>query len=246
MKQRDDQESEMEEGSNAPMCERGNDLIAYLYGEVDERESGSFELHLRSCEQCKVELGSFRQVRESIIGWRHESLGFVTGNALPVGANVPTGYEPGKRSALAAIRGFLDLSPLWMKAGVAFASIVFCVAAALAVTRLFDQPTPAIVAVEKRYTEAELKAIVAEAVAKERNLNVKSESSSTATASKSAQQKISGGSVNRPRQGAVASDGRSRQRPLTKSEREQLEADLRLISPDDDSDFELFGDRLNR
>lgn len=235
----------MEEGSNAPMCERGKDLIAYLYGEADEREAGNFELHLRSCEQCNVELGSFTQVRESIIGWRQESLGFVTGNALPVG-NVPTGYEPGKRSALAAIRGFLDLSPLWMKAAVAFASIVFCVAAVLAVTRLFGQPTPAIVAGEKRYTEAELKAIVAEAVAKERNTNIKSESSSASTAGKNTQQKITSGSVNRSRQGAVASYEKSRQRPLTKSEREQLKADLRLISPDDDSDFELLGDRLNR
>ncbi|MGH9905001.1 MAG: hypothetical protein ACRD8U_05370, partial [Pyrinomonadaceae bacterium] len=87
---------------------------------------------------------------------------------------------------------------------------------------------------------------VAEAVAKERNLNIKSEPSSPSTAGKNAQQKITSGPVNRPRQGEVASDGRSRQRPLTKSEREQLKADLRLISPDDDSDFELLGDRLNR
>lgn len=35
-------------------------------------------------------------------------------------------------------------------------------------------------------------------------------------------------------------------RPLSKSEREQLAADLRLITPDDEEDFDLFGDRINR
>ena len=34
-------------------------------------------------------------------------------------------------------------------------------------------------------------------------------------------------------------------RPLTRAEREQLAADLRLLSTDDDVDLNLLGDRIN-
>jgi len=39
---------------------------------------------------------------------------------------------------------------------------------------------------------------------------------------------------------------KTRRAPLTKSEREQLAADLRLISQTEDSDLDLLGEHINR
>lgn len=232
-----------ERSSAAPTCKRGNDLMAFLYGEVDDREARDFEHHLRTCGQCKVELSLFRQIRESIVAWRQESLGFVPAQAVASNSEtaVLRSLEPKKPSALAAIRGFFDLSPFWMKAAVSFASVLFCVVAVLGVARLFDKPT--VVTGDKRYTETELKAIVEEAVANERRLNPKDEASPSSLPKPN----------DRPGTGRrVASRSsqtvwtKARQRPLTKLEREQLAADLRLISSKDETKLDLLGDRINQ
>jgi len=36
----------MNERQNSATCERASDLIAFLYGEADEREARDFRLHL--------------------------------------------------------------------------------------------------------------------------------------------------------------------------------------------------------
>ena len=77
------------------ICERAVDVVSYLYGETDERETRDVELHLRECRSCQAEAASFGQVRESVVAWRDEVL---------------TGFIPStvalhdKRSALAAFR----------------------------------------------------------------------------------------------------------------------------------------------
>src|SRR5688572_3052510 len=111
-----------------PDCERAADLIAFLYNEADERERRDFQLHLNECSTCREEAASFGVVRESIIEWRDEALaGFVS---QPVTTNAS------RKSALAALRQFFDLSPLWLKGATAFAVVAFCVLAAIAAMKL--------------------------------------------------------------------------------------------------------------
>src|SRR5262249_363768 len=103
--------------TNPKACGRSDDLISFLYGELGQREARSFEHHLRECSNCRVELTGFGFVRESMIAWRDQALG-----AMPVDSFRAEVRQPEqRRSALAAIRGFFDLSPLWMKAATAFA-----------------------------------------------------------------------------------------------------------------------------
>ncbi len=118
----------MNEMDNSPVCERASELIAVLYGEATDRERREFELHVQQCGNCRAEFGAFAQVRESIRDWRDEALaGFVASEvATPV---------PARKSAVVALRQFLDLSPLWMKGAVGFAAVVFCVLVVLAVMR---------------------------------------------------------------------------------------------------------------
>ena len=93
--------------NNSPSCERASDLIAFLYDEANDSERRDFELHLKECGDCREEVASFGLVRQSITTWRDEALsGFVS---------TPLAATTKKKSAIAALREFFDLSPLWLK-----------------------------------------------------------------------------------------------------------------------------------
>src|SRR4051812_11918215 len=102
----------MKETVNTASCERAHDLVSFLFGEIREREAQDFEIHLQDCRQCRTELASFGEVRESVSRWKQEALsGFVS----------PQAFAPMRRkSAVAAFREFFNLSPLWLKGAVGF------------------------------------------------------------------------------------------------------------------------------
>src|SRR5712691_1431855 len=113
------------------VCDRADDLVAFLYGELGEKDAREFERHLHECARCETEFAAFGQIRKSIVSWRDESLGAawltgaVTDHSLAP-ATIPVSVQT-RPSALAAIRAFFNLSPMWMKGAAAFASLLFCV-----------------------------------------------------------------------------------------------------------------------
>jgi hypothetical protein len=235
----------MNEANNLEICDRANDLIAFLYGELTEPETRSFERHKRDCVACSSELASFASIRQSIGMWRNRSLGMNpdTSTATSAAPVVQTG-----RSALAAIRGFLDLSPLWMKTATAFAAVLLCVLAGLAFARMIQKPQPtqqpAAYSAEdfKIAVEKETAARLSELKEKEKqNRQVVEREANAAprkqqnTIKETQRQTI-----------AIADTPRKIRKPLTRAEREQLAADLRLTSDDDEDSLQLLGDRINR
>ena len=221
----------MNEMNNSPSCERASDLIAFLYNELNESEAHEFEFHSKQCAVCRQEVASFGVVRDSITAWRDEALsGFVS---------MPLAAKTTRKSAIAALRQFFDLSPLWLKGATGFAVFGFCVLAAFAIVRLQSDSNPVATTEVKNpnavYTEQDVDRLVKEALAKQ----------------ESAKQSIVPGvvtTVQTPKQKrSVASTQvvRSR-RPLSRAEREQLAADLRLLSTEDDVNLHLLGDRINQ
>ena len=210
-------------------CERAEELVSLLYGEASERETRDFELHLKQCAGCRAEFSAFAQVRESIGEWRDEALtGFVSSPAaMPV--------LPVKKSALAALGQFFDLSPLWLKGAVGFAAVVFCVLAALTVFRPSSEvPQAATVDRNAVYTQADMDRAVQQALAKQEEQRIIPPQPAVLESAS-------------PNKSTMAKRGRrpEPQRPFSRAEREQLAADLRLISSDDDVDLELPGDQNN-
>jgi len=204
--------------TNSPACERSSDLMAFLYHEMDASETREFESHLRDCLNCRDEAASFGLVRESISAWRDEVLtGFVPSTATPT-----------RRSAVAAFRQFFDLSPLWLKGAAAFAVLTFCVLAALAFVNLRKEEARTEVA----YTQQDVDRLVKEALAKQQTPPVEKAPETVVAANPQPQRKP----VNKP-------ISRNR-RPLSRDERQQLAADLRLLASDDD--LGLLGDRINQ
>lgn len=220
----------MKDMNNSPNCERASDLIAFLYNEASETEAREFERHMKECNACRQEIASFGTVRESITDWRDEVLsGFV---ASPVTATT------NRKSAIAAIRQFFDLSPLWLKGATAFAAIVFCVLAVTAIVRMQTntQVLRTEVNPQQVYTQQDVDRMVKEALAKQENekqpplINPQTVIIAEAPA---------------PRKNSAVSQSAKSRRPLSRAEREQLAADLRLLSQDD-SDLHLLGDRINQ
>jgi hypothetical protein len=214
------------EMKETPDCERASDLIAFLYNEADERERRDFQLHLNECSTCRDEVASFGVVRESITAWRDEALaGFVS---QPVATKAP------RKSALAALRQFFDLSPLWLKGATAFAVVAFCVLAVMAFVNMQSkdvQVAATTATSETHYTKADVERLVNEALAKQ--------------AQPKPPTPVIVEESPKPKKSAPAQFAKSR-RPLSKAEREQLAADLRLLSTSDDESLNLIGDRINQ
>jgi len=240
----------MEETIDIPACDQANDLIAYLYGELDEAGAESFQRHMHGCELCSGELAAFSGIRRSVVAWRNEALGGVSSTAT-AGYAFADRENQQKPSALAALREFFNLSPLWMKGAVAFATILFCILAGLTMARFRNVPMPPAAAnhpgqPDSLYSKEQLNAIVEQRVQDELQ-KIKNTSGLASTPQNEVDQPS--GSIRNPqiamRRSQVAANSPAR-RPLSKVEREQLAADLRLVSLTDDSELELLDDRINQ
>jgi anti-sigma factor RsiW len=213
-----------------PDCECASDLIAFLYNEADERERRDFQLHLNECGTCRDELASFGMVRESITAWRDEALaGFVS---------QPVATKATRKSALAALRQFFDLSPLWLKAATAFAIVGFGVLAAMAFVNLQRdnvQISSTTTNTEATYTQQDVDRLVQQALAKQQPIEAPRPIVDVVVESP------------KPKKSRNSNAIQMAKRPLSRAEREQLAADLRLLSNDDDDEaLNLLGDRINQ
>ena len=119
-------------------CERGEELVAYLYGEATKEEAGLFRRHLDACGVCREELAALGGVRASMGAWRAEALGTVPSlnieEALaPAARTLPAASR--QRSARAALREFFSLSPRWLLAGACAAMLAVCALSVLTLAR---------------------------------------------------------------------------------------------------------------
>jgi hypothetical protein len=225
----------MKERDHSPGCERASDLIAFIYNEADERETQDFQLHLRDCSVCRDEARSFGLVRESITTWRDEALaGFVS---------TPVAAATNRKSALAALRQFFDLSPLWLQSATVIAICLFCLLFGMFIVRnpgrhvVRTNPNPNPNAI---YTQQDINRLIDEALAKQKE-SIKP----VVEAPVEKPQIVQNQKPKTVRRSSSDQFAKSR-RPLSRAEREQLAADLRLLSTTEDEPLQLLGDRINQ
>ena len=234
----------------APTCKQANELIAFLYGELSDTDSRAFQRHMHECSSCSEELAAFSDIRSSVVHWRDESLGKIAAPATVPYATVRD-VRRERPSALAAFREFFNLSPIWLKGAVAFATLLFCLFAGLAVARLRNNPIAPVASNSpnsdgKAYSEQQLNALV------ERRVQDELQRIRNSTDQLPPQNTVADSSSNRAvikrassRRSEVAMSSPAR-RPLSKVEREQLAADLRLVAAISDTELDLLDDRINR
>jgi len=238
----------MKETNERPVCHRAEDLVTYLYNEAGETESRDFANHARACDACRAELAVFQQVHESISLWRNEALGasFTAGfSSAPVMTETASVQpEPRRLSALAALRQFFAVSPLWLRGATAFAALMLCVLAVLAISRSWNKP------VTLSNTQTRNDQITKEqfeaAVAKEVNSRMEKLKTENASHEAGFTPGINKGNEKDRTTQLAGTRVKARQPGLTRQEREQLAADLRLIPRDDEDLPFVFSEEPNQ
>jgi hypothetical protein len=217
------------------MCHRAEDLVTYLYGEATAAEARDFAAHMRQCDACRTEFNVFNQVHDSIVTWRNEALG-------PIARSAPAREEARVVSAeivqhrrrlpaLAALREFFSVSPLWLRGATVFAGLLLCALLIFAVSRMWRQPA-ATGGNEAKYSEQQLREEV------ERQVAARIAKSNHTEGQTPTPEKVQETPVAPPQRTQIATD---RVRPriqtrtrLTREERVQLAADLGLIQGRED------------
>lgn len=222
---------------NHQLCDRADDLVSFLYRELNEQETRRFEQHLGTCFNCKNELASFGGIRNSIISWRDESLG-----SSKVSAATSNGHIAGaeaRLSAMMAIRNFLSVSPLWLKSATVFASLLFCVCAVMSIAYMKGRQSRTVVATDKLYSQSEVDQQVAAATQmKEMQMRSLENQKPSPTITVDNVVNKPAPKIGTSRTGNYAVDTHSLRKPLTREERRELAADLGLtVRDDDDADF---------
>lgn len=105
-------------------CNRGEDLVAYLYGEASSQVARDFEAHLKACQECREELESLGNLRRSLKEWQIDS--------------VPRIEVSIQRRPAEILKELISSLPVWTKvAGLTAASaMVVFLALALSETRI--------------------------------------------------------------------------------------------------------------
>ena len=225
-----------------PVCHRAEDLISYLYGEASATDARDFAKHLEQCESCRTEFASFKYVHESIVFWRNEALGPVSLHTSSrttdeVGATYQFEPRQQERSARAAFREFFARSPLWLRGATAFATLLLCALALLALSRMGTQAPQATNNSEKVFTAAEFNVAVKKEV--EARINELKDAQNQTSRNAMNNSPVPAGTLQKTAAPKTAQGKRPR---LTPQEREQLAADLRLIpGREDDLPF-VFSD----
>ena len=233
----------MTKNNERPICHRAEDLVAYLYNEASETDAQDFADHAEQCDACRWELAVFRQVHESMLLWRNEALGTFrpasqAADLARATSSVKLVQHERKLSALQALREFFSVSPLWLRGATAFAALLLCVLALVVISRSWKQPTPVVKnsTDEKVYTATQFKAAVEKAVNEKFN---QSEVRSPNVAVSQGPVKLT--NQRRASRRELASNSvpthSRRVRGLTRAEREQLAADLRLIPGREETDL---------
>jgi len=221
-----------------PACHRAEDLVTYLYGEASEVDARDFAVHLEQCDACRSEFGVFQQVHDSILLWRNEALGSAFNPAaVPVGTTVDSNHDSNhfvrherKLSALAALREFFSVSPLWLRGAAGFAALLLCVLGVLTISRSWNQPVrTASKDADAKYTQRQLDEEVRKQVdQKLADLNAQHAVPKPPREANKPQETGPRVAINRSQPKAP------RPRGLNRQEREQLAKDLRLIPRDED------------
>jgi hypothetical protein len=216
----------MQNINQRPLCHRAEDLVTYLYGETTAEEARDFSAHMQQCDACRAEFTIFHQVHDSIVTWRNEAIGSVV--QVPQSTSAASAFvatdefvqHERKLSALAALREFFSVSPLWLRGATAFAGLLLCALIVFAVSRAWQQPTQ-LATDNKKYTEQEFQ----QAVQKQVEQIAKSSEAKPEPA-------VTPNDDAQPRTQVATRRPRLKTQPankLTREEREQLAADLGLI-----------------
>jgi hypothetical protein len=114
-------------------CGFGEQLVSYLYNEINGAEKSNFEMHLRNCAACADEFAAFSGVHYSINDWKLKDFSMLETPLIEVPSKINRFVETpelseNKSSWLSGLRRLFSLSPrAWSLATASFAILAVCV-----------------------------------------------------------------------------------------------------------------------
>ena len=145
MKQEKTWDGTMAEMNDTASCARVGEMVSFLYNEATDVEAGDFRMHLESCAACREELSAFGEVRAGILTWRDDAMAPMPMMATDAATLRATIRRVTDRSALAALREFFTLSPLWLRGATGFAGVLFAALLVVTVMHFFERTENAVV-----------------------------------------------------------------------------------------------------
>ncbi len=110
---------------NTDNCNRKEDLMTYLYGEMTSAEEREFRKHLGQCRSCEMEERDFKAIRVSMQSWQ---LGEVPRTVIELEKST---LQP-TRTLKQILSELAEALPVWFRYGATFATACTLVLVALA------------------------------------------------------------------------------------------------------------------
>lgn len=108
---------------NTTNCNRKEDLMTYLYGEMSSAEEQEFRAHLEQCKSCGVEEREFRAVRVSMQSWQLSETPHTV---------IELGRTSTQRTVKELLAELVEALPVWFRYGATFAAACSLVLVAMA------------------------------------------------------------------------------------------------------------------
>ncbi|MBX7173189.1 MAG: hypothetical protein K1X72_19625 [Pyrinomonadaceae bacterium] len=124
-------------------CNFAEEIISYLYNEMNHSEKINFETHLPDCAFCAREIADFTSVRSEIINWKSNEFDLVPTPVIEIpyeNSVQVVRANPISRPWYAGIREYFSLSPIWLTASTAMALLAICIGLVLVTINSLKNP----------------------------------------------------------------------------------------------------------
>lgn len=122
-------------------CPFGDEIVAYMYDEIDGAEAGVFESHLADCTTCTDEFAAISNARFSVYEWQKEEFAHLPTPAF----SIPYDVKPvtGSTGILAGVRELFAFNNWPVTVAAALTVVIGVGFFAMKYTGSGDQPTVA-------------------------------------------------------------------------------------------------------
>ncbi len=107
-------------------CSFAEELIEYIYDEMNGETKAKFEMHLAKCNSCADELTGFGIVRSQVSDWKLKEFSPMITPLIELPIVQTVENTQVKRRWFESLRNLVMLSPAWMTQPAAFAALAIC------------------------------------------------------------------------------------------------------------------------
>lgn len=107
-------------------CNFAEEIVSYIYEEMNGESKEVFEQHLAKCNTCKTELADFGIVRSQVSDWKLTEFAPLKTPLIQFPVQQSAETTQVKRRWFESLRDLVTLSPAWMTQTAAFASLAIC------------------------------------------------------------------------------------------------------------------------